>query len=190
MHPIESIMQNSMEQIKRMVDVNTVIGDPVATVNQTMILPVSKVSLGFLVGGGEYGKMSCTKKAAAISEESVHDSRFPFAGTTAVGMCITPLAFLTVEEGNVRVLPAQQKCMTDRMMDIVPQMLKSLDRFLNMGLDCIKKKCECSCDKNSEENCQGDANSEQNCECNKIQDSSHDTSTNHSQMYSSEGANA
>ena len=90
MHPIENIMQTSMEQIKRMVDVNTIVGNPIVTAGNTMILPVSKLSLAFLVGGGEYGHMCSAKKAA---DEANRDSRFPFAGTSAVGMCITPLAF-------------------------------------------------------------------------------------------------
>lgn len=84
MHPIENIMQTSMEQIKRMVDVNTVVGNPIVTAGNTMILPVSKLSLAFLVGGGEYGHMCSAKKAA---DEANRDSRFPFAGTSAVGMC-------------------------------------------------------------------------------------------------------
>ena len=95
MHPIENIMQTSMEQIKRMVDVNTVVGNPIVTAGNTMILPVSKLSLAFLVGGGEYGHMCSAKKAA---DEANRDSRFPFAGTSAVGMCITPLAFITEEQ--------------------------------------------------------------------------------------------
>ena len=113
MHPIENIMQTSMEQIKRMVDVNTVVGNPIVTAGNTMILPVSKLSLAFLVGGGEYGHMCSAKKAA---DEANRDSRFPFAGTSAVGMCITPLAFITEEQGNVRVMPADRKSSTDRLV--------------------------------------------------------------------------
>lgn len=74
MHPIENIMQTSMEQIKRMVDVNTVVGNPIVTAGNTMILPVSKLSLAFLVGGGEYGHMCSAKKAA---DEANRDSPFP-----------------------------------------------------------------------------------------------------------------
>ncbi|MCH5278972.1 MAG: GerW family sporulation protein [Christensenellaceae bacterium] len=140
MHPIENIMHTSMEQIKGMVDVNTVIGDPVVTANQTMILPVSKVSLGFLVGGGEYGNMSTAKKAA----DEANGSNYPFAGASAVGMSISPLAFLTVEEGNVRVLPANQKCVTDRLVDMIPHALKGIEKLVNAGIDCLCRKCECS----------------------------------------------
>ena len=54
-HPIENIMKTTMEEIKQMVDVNTVVGTPILTGTETMILPVSKVSVGFFSGGGEYG---------------------------------------------------------------------------------------------------------------------------------------
>lgn len=141
MHPIENIMQTSMEQIKRMVDVNTVVGNPIVTAGNTMILPVSKLSLAFLVGGGEYGHMCSAKKAA---DEANRDSRFPFAGTSAVGMCITPLAFITEEQGNVRVMPADRKSSTDRLVDMVPQVLKCVEKLINTGIDCINKKCACA----------------------------------------------
>ena len=141
MHPIENIMQTSMEQIKRMVDVNTVVGNPIVTAGNTMILPVSKLSLAFLVGGGEYGHMCSAKKAA---DEANRDSRFPFAGTSAVGMCITPLAFITEEQGNVRVMPADRKSSTDRLVDMIPQVLKCVEKLINTGIDCINKKCACA----------------------------------------------
>lgn len=66
MHPIENIIDSSIDQIKKMVDVSTVIGDPVVTANETLILPVSKVCIGFVVGGGEYGRMATAKKQPAL----------------------------------------------------------------------------------------------------------------------------
>lgn len=141
MHPIENIMQTSMEQIKRMVDVNTVVGNPIVTAGNTMILPVSKLSLAFLVGGGEYGHMCSAKKAA---DEANRDSRFPFAGTSAVGMCITPLAFITEEQGNVRVMPADRKSSTDRLVDMIPQVLKCVEKLINTGIELLNKKCACA----------------------------------------------
>ena len=56
MHPVENIMRTTMEQLKEMVDVNTVIGKPILTAGETMILPVSRLSMGFISGGGEYGQ--------------------------------------------------------------------------------------------------------------------------------------
>ncbi len=168
MHPIENIIGSSIDQIQRMVDVNTVVGTPVQTADKTMILPVSKVSVGFIVGGGENGRMSNAKKAACLANEAKNaqdncDKRFPFAGTAAVGMCLTPLSFVTVEDGNVRVLPAEQDCASDRLMDILPRVLKSLEKFMNVGVDCIKQKCGCNTKDSC--GCPSEPSNEANCCC-------------------------
>jgi sporulation protein YtfJ len=69
-HPIEELMKTAMESIKEMVDVNTIVGDAVQTVDGTVIIPVSRVSFGFAAGGGEYAK----------GDNKNQDSKFPFAG--------------------------------------------------------------------------------------------------------------
>lgn len=66
-HPIENIMKTTMEEIKQMVDVNTVVGTPILTGTETMILPVSKVSVGFFSGGGEYGGAKPAKGPCPIA---------------------------------------------------------------------------------------------------------------------------
>ena len=53
-HPIENIMTTTMDSIRDMVDVNTVIGEPITTADGSTVIPVSKVSFGFVAGGGEY----------------------------------------------------------------------------------------------------------------------------------------
>lgn len=151
MHPIENIIKTSMEEINSMVDVNTVIGDPIDTGCGTVLLPVSKVSLGFTIGGGEYGSMSGTKKPCFDGESGGH---FPFAGVSAVGMCLKPMAFLSMEQGNVRVLPASSSGFTDRLADLVPQVLKSLDKHMSAVVDNIGKKCENSTDKECRKACE------------------------------------
>ena len=87
--------------------------------------------------------MNGTKKAA---QQDAENSHFPFASLSAVGMCLKPMAFVTVEQGNVRVLPAAASCPTDRLTDLVPQVLKSLDRLLTAVIDNMAKKCENSRD--------------------------------------------
>ncbi len=139
MHPIENIIETSMQQIKRMTEVNTVIGTPVDTGGGTVLLPVSKVTLGFVVGGGEYGSPSGTSPKHCGGAEA---DRFPFAGESTVGMSLKPLAFVTVEQGNVRVLPASPAGAVDKLTDFVPQMLKTLDRFASALIDKLNKKCE------------------------------------------------
>ena len=89
MHPIENIMKSAMEEIKEMVDVNTIIGDPILTGNETMILPVSKVSLGFLSGGGEYGMGNKpVRKSAKVSVCGYSGCRHePYAYGVPFGEC-------------------------------------------------------------------------------------------------------
>ena len=118
-HPIENIMRSTMEQIKEMVDVNTIVGNPIITGKETVILPVSKVSLGFLSGGGEYCASSAPVKKSGSELDG--EARMPFAGTSVAGMSITPIAFLSVADGKVKVLPAQFNTTIDRAIEIIPE---------------------------------------------------------------------
>ena len=137
MHPIENIMKSAMEEIKEMVDVNTIVGDPILTGDTTMILPVSKVSLGFLSGGGEYemGSNKPVRKSGAAfdGEGEEGGQRYPFAGTAVAGMSLTPMAFLSVNAGCVKVLPAQYKNSWDRVIDLLPE----ADRSRDPSCSCI-----------------------------------------------------
>lgn len=142
MHPIENIIESSIEQIKRIVDVNTVIGDAITAADGTLLLPVSRVSIGFAVGGGEYGEAESRRACRRQSESAEADVRYPFTGATAVGMSLKPLAFLSVEQGNVRVIPASPESAVDKLADLVPQFLKGLERLLSSSVDKMGKKCE------------------------------------------------
>lgn len=89
MHAIEGIMGVTMEKIREMVDVNTIIGEPITTPDNTTIIPVSKVSFGFASGGSD------------IPSKVPKDV---FGGGAGAGVSIQPLAFLVVSGGNVRLL--------------------------------------------------------------------------------------
>ncbi|MBQ7060406.1 MAG: sporulation protein YtfJ [Clostridia bacterium] len=132
MHPIENIIETAMDRIKRMTDVSTVIGEPIAAGGGTVLLPVSKVSLGFIAGGGEYGE------GGRRPDELAH----PFAGGTTVGMCIKPTAFLSVEDGSVRVLSAAPASTLDRLTELLPGLLRSLERAALAMVDNQAEKCE------------------------------------------------
>ena len=126
-HPIENIMQTSMEHIKKLVDVNTVIGSPLMAGEDTMILPVSKVSLGMLVGGGEYLAVAAPQKSRV---DINCEGNYPFIGTSTLGMSLTPLAFLAVQKDTVRVLPAKQDCASERLIDLIPQAIEAAERMI------------------------------------------------------------
>ena len=140
-HPIENIMQSSMEHIKALADVNTVIGSPIMADDNTMILPVSKVALGMLVGGGEYIAAAVPKKNGV---EINCSGNYPFIGASTLGMSLTPLAFLAVSEGNVRVLPAKQDCSADRLIDMLPQVFDTAERLIGrMCAEGERKRGRC-----------------------------------------------
>lgn len=143
MHPIENIIETSLERIKRLIDVSTVVGAPITASADTLLIPVSKITLGFTSGGGEYGDAQNNKK-------SVYDTPqngFPFTGAAAVGLSLKPTAFLSVEQGNVRVIPASPSGAVDKLTDLVPQVLKSIEKFAAAMVDNAAEKCENNNDK-------------------------------------------
>lgn len=112
-HPIEGLMETAMESLKTMVDVNTILGDPVETPDGQVILPVSRVSFGFAAGGGEY--------TATKSEE-----KHPFGGGSGAGIALNPVAFLVVGPDSVRLLPVNQSAIYDRLLDLAPQFIDQI----------------------------------------------------------------
>ncbi|MDO4356237.1 MAG: GerW family sporulation protein [Clostridia bacterium] len=118
-HPIESIMTTTMENLKDMIDVDTVIGQPIAAGNGATVIPISKVSLGFVAGGGEYA----VKESGQRGQQQEPTCKLPFAGGTGTGVSVNPVGFLVVNSDCVRLLPAQHYEPTDRIIELVPQVL-------------------------------------------------------------------
>lgn len=117
-HPIESIMATTMESIRDMVDVNTVVGEAIAAPDGSTVIPVSRVAFGFVAGGGEY---KCAKQAAEAPS---------FAGGTGAGVSVQPVGFIVVSGGQVRLLPAQAYAPVDRIIEMVPQLLSQIKSAL------------------------------------------------------------
>ncbi len=118
-HPIDSMMQNTMESIRSMVDVNTVVGAPVTGSAGTTIIPISKVSFGFIAGGGDFTATDGRLRTAA--EETL-----PFAGGTGAGVSVQPVGFLVVNGDGVRMLPAQTNGAVERIVELLPQLLEEM----------------------------------------------------------------
>lgn len=116
-HPIDTMMQTTMEQIRSMVDVNTVIGTPVTGTKGTTIIPISKVSFGFIAGGGEY-------TVDEHRSRTVTSENYPFAGGTGAGVSVQPVGFLVVGEDSVKVLPAQSNSAVERVVELLPQLME------------------------------------------------------------------
>lgn len=113
-HPIENIMSTTLENIRDMIDVNTVVGEPIAAGDGSTIIPISRVSFGFVAGGGEYGPAQRREAEAA---------EHPFAGGTGAGVTVQPLGFLVTGADQTRLLPAQCAQPLDRLIELIPQVI-------------------------------------------------------------------
>ncbi len=127
-HPIQGLMKTAMENIKDMVDVNTIVGDPVETPDGTIIIPISRVSFGFAAGGSEFeGGESEGKEKKEIS------GGHPFGGGSGGGVTVQPVAFLIVGNGQVRMLPVDRNAMFDRLLDLAPQLITQVQGMFDGG---------------------------------------------------------
>ncbi|MBQ5398290.1 MAG: GerW family sporulation protein [Ruminococcus sp.] len=109
-HPINGLMDTTMEKIKEMVDVNTIIGDPITSPEGTIIIPVSKVTYGFASGGSDFP----TKK----------ENKDCFGGGSGAGVTIQPVAFLTVYKGNVKLISLDKyDGAADRVVGMMPELV-------------------------------------------------------------------
>ncbi len=120
-HPIESLMKTAMESIKEMVDVNTVIGDPVETPGGIVIIPVSRVAVGFAAGGGEY---------AYERQGKEDESAYPFGGGSGAGVSVHPMGFLVVEKDKVRFIPVDKNVLAGRILDLAPEIIDRIEAML------------------------------------------------------------
>lgn len=120
-NPIGELMQSTMENVKNVLKVDTVVGDPIITQDGITLVPVSKISLAFGGGGVEFA----SKKANAESK--------PYGGGNATGVKIEPMGFLVIKDGVVRMInvtpPASNT--VDRIIDLVPQVMDRVDAFIS-----------------------------------------------------------
>ena len=123
-HPVENLMKSTMENLRDMIDVNTVIGEPVETRDGSCIIPISKVTFGFASGGSEFGDRT------KISSNSPETS-YPFGGGSGAGVTVKPVAFLVVKSDSVKLLPLDYDNTIDRAVDSIPQVLEMIKGFFD-----------------------------------------------------------
>lgn len=121
-HPIENIMSTTLENIRDMIDVNTVIGEPITAADGSTVIPISRVSFGFVAGGGEYACKGAFKPDAETPN--------PFAGGTGAGVTVQPLGFLVTSADQTRLLPAQCFQPLDRALELIPQVVADVKKAL------------------------------------------------------------
>ncbi len=134
-HPIEGLMTTAMNSIQDMIDVNTIIGEPIETSNNIAIIPISKVSFGFAAGGSEFKGETVDEYRKKEKEEEVQ-YRLPFGGGSGAGVTINPIAFLVIQGENVKLMPINYSSSIDKLLDYIPDLL---DKTNNMINKCIQK---------------------------------------------------
>jgi sporulation protein YtfJ len=124
-----NMLENAIAKVREMVDVNSVIGTPITTADGVTIIPVSKVSVGFGGGGSDF-----------VSKNVNHQEN-PFGGGAGGGVKVTPICFLIVKDGAVRMMPVAAPANTtaDRIVEQVPDVLDKLASFIDSRLE---KKAE------------------------------------------------
>lgn len=129
-HPIEGLMQTTMESIKEMVDVNTIVGDPVESPDGLIIIPISRVSFGFASGGGEY---NVSKKNDSEGGEG-GNGKLPFAGGSGAGVSVQPVAFIVVGNDQIKLLPV------DQGTNIINNIIETIPKFASGVQNLMKSK--------------------------------------------------
>ena len=118
---LPNMLQETISKIREMVDVNNVIGEPITTPDGVTIIPVSKVSVGVGGGGSDFVSKNPNKQ----------DN--PFGGGVGGGVKVTPICFLIVKDGNVRMMPVAAPANTtaDRIVEMVPDTLDKISAFID-----------------------------------------------------------
>ena len=117
-HPINEVLQTTMNKIREMVDANTVVGQPIITQDGVTLIPVSKLSFGFATGGSDFGKTQNIPKN--------------FGGGAGAGVSVMPVAFLIVKDGSVRLLPVAPPPgdTVSRVVDLGPYIFQNVPGYI------------------------------------------------------------
>ena len=130
-HPIEGLMLTAMGSIQDMVDVNTIIGDPIETNNNIIIIPISKVCFGFAAGGSEFNEETIDEYVKKEKDEESIKYKLPFGGGAGAGVSINPVAFIVVQGENVKLLPVNHSSAIDKLLDYVPDLFEKIGKKVN-----------------------------------------------------------
>ena len=122
---LPNMLENTIAKIKEMIDVNSVIGNPITTPDGVTIIPISRISIGFGGGGSDF------------VSKNVNKQENPFGGGVGAGIKVTPVAFLIIKEGNVRMLPVAAPANTtvDRLVEMVPDTLDKVAAFIDSRME-------------------------------------------------------
>jgi len=125
-HPINELMATTLQKIREMVDVNTIVGEPIPAGDGVILIPISRLSFGFASGGSDF-----------TSKNQKPDAENAFGGGSGAGVNISPVAFLIVNGESVKLLPVASPAGStlDRVVEMVPDLVDKVTGFLEKQQD-------------------------------------------------------
>jgi sporulation protein YtfJ len=125
--PIENLIKTAMESIKGMLEVNTVVGNPMHAPDGTMIIPVTRVSCGFMAGGG---KFDLAGEDNVSNEKGTEVPGVSFGGGSGGGVSVKPVGFLIVSPDRIKLLQVEGNQLADKLIDLAPEILARIQGVL------------------------------------------------------------
>ena len=117
---ISELVQTAMDKMKAIIDSSTVIGEKVITEDGSTIIPISKVTVGYVVGGGEY-RDSSKKKV----------EKFPMTGGSSGGISVTPVGFLIESNGEIRYISVENKTAYQTVLNVFNALIKKIEKEMD-----------------------------------------------------------
>ena len=130
-HPIEGLMLTAMESIRSMIDVNTIIGEPMVISDSISIIPVSRLRFGLASGGSEFKGETPQNYLKKHEEEELIQYKLPFGGGAGVGASISPIAFIVIQGDTVKLLPVEHPNTLDKLLDYTPDIIEKIDEIFS-----------------------------------------------------------
>ena len=140
-HPIEGLMLTAMNSIKDMIDVDTIIGEPIQASNEITIIPISKVSFGFAAGGSEFKGETIDLYKKQEKDEQIQ-YRLPFGGGAGAGVSLSPVAFIVINRDIVKLLPVNHSTTMDKLLDYIPDLFEKVSKMANKSMQNKKEKTD------------------------------------------------
>lgn len=128
--PLQEMMSTTIQKVRDLVDANTIVGEPIVT-DSVILIPISKLSVGFVTGGSEF-----PKKEQSTGRDN------PYGGGSGAGVKVTPVAFIAVQNDSVKLLPMTAPADTtlDRIVEMVPDLVDKVSGFFEKKTKEAKEK--------------------------------------------------
>lgn len=115
---IEEVMRSAMNNLRSLVDIDVVVGKPIISESEMTIIPLTKVTMGFVSGGGEYN--------ADLKERK--DAEYPFSGGSGGGLSIKPIGFLVIRNKEIELVKIDSKSAIEKLIETVPEVAKFISQ--------------------------------------------------------------